>query len=172
MKKIRFLTTAAAVAALYAALTYAFSFMSYGGIQFRVAEILTVLPFYSFAAVPGLAVGCFFANLTSPFGLIDMIVGPIASLLAAILTRILPKRFAPLPAIVCNALIVGPELTYVYHSPLWYNIATVAFGEVVVCLVGGYLFMAALDRVGKPLFGEDQFRGFGFSRKIKSEKAE
>jgi Predicted membrane protein len=160
MKKIRFLTTAAVIAALYAALTYAFSFMSYGGIQFRVAELLTVLPFYSSAAVPGLAVGCLLANLASPMGPIDMAIGTGATLIAALLTRVLPKRLAPIPPIVCNAVIVGLELTFVYHSPLWYNMATVAFGEAVVCLAGGYLFMAALDRVGRPLFGDDRFRGF------------
>ena len=159
MKRDRYIATAAVIAALYAALTYAFSFMSYGGVQFRVAELLTVLPFYTSAAVPGLAIGCLLANITSPLGPIDMAVGTCATLLAAILTRILPKRLAPIPPIICNAVIVGMELTIVFHSPLWYNMATVAFGEAVVCLAGGYLFMAALDRVSTPLFGYDRFAG-------------
>lgn len=160
MKKIRFLTTAAVIAALYAALTYVFAFMSYLPGQLRIAEILTVLPFYTPAAIPGLAIGCVLANIASPLGPIDMVVGGSASLLAAILTRILPKKLAPIPPIVCNAVIVGIELQIVYHTPFIINMAQVALGEAIVCLIGGYALMFALDKTGGRIFGEDGFSRF------------
>ena len=153
LKKIRYLTTAAVIAALYAALTYAFAFAAYGQVQFRVAEILTVLPAFTPAAIPGLAIGCVLANIASPLGPIDMIAGGSATLIAAILTRVLPKKLAPIPPIICNAVIVGLELLYVYHTPFLINAAYVAVGEAVVCLIGGYAFMAALGRFGSKLWG-------------------
>jgi uncharacterized membrane protein len=156
MKKIRFLTTAAVIAALYAALTYVFSFMSYGQVQFRVAEILTVLPFYTPAAIPGLALGCVLSNITSPLGPIDMLVGGAASLLAATLSRVMPKKLVPIPPIICNAVIVGLELHFVYNTPTVLNMLWVAIGEAVVCLAGGYVFMFALDRLGGRVFDPKQ----------------
>lgn len=145
---IRFLTTAAIIAALYAALTISLSFISYGAVQFRVAEILTVLPFFTPAAIPGLFIGCLIANIFSPVMLVDVIVGSAATLLAAYLTQKMPNKWlAPLPPVVCNAVIVGIELSVVYHMPLWSTILSVGFGELVVCFVGGYFFIFALERL-------------------------
>lgn len=147
-KKIKFLTTAAIIAALYAALTLALSFISYGPVQFRVAEILTVLPFFTPAAIPGLFIGCIIANIFSPVTLIDIFVGSAATLLAAFLTSKMPNKWlAPLPPVICNAFIVGVELSVVYKMPLLITILSVGFGEAVVCFAGGYLFMFALDKV-------------------------
>lgn len=151
-KKIRFITTAAIIAALYAALTVALSFISYGPVQFRVAEILTVLPFFTPAAIPGLFIGCIISNLFSPVVLIDVIVGSAATLLAAFLTSKMPNKWlAPLPPVICNGVIVGIELGVVYKMPLLPTILSVGLGEAVVCFVGGYLFMFALDKVKSKL---------------------
>lgn len=151
-KNIRFLTTAAVIAALYAALTYAFAFMSYGPVQFRVAEILTVLPFFTPAAIPGLAIGCLLSNIASPLGPIDIIVGTSATLIAALLSRKMPKFLVPFPPIVCNAVIVGLELHFLTNAPLLPTMLYVALGEAVVCLIGGYPFMYAVNRFKDRLF--------------------
>lgn len=150
--KLRFLTTAAVIAALYAALTYAFAFMSYGPVQFRISEILTVLPFFSSAAIPGLAIGCLLSNITSPLGPIDMLVGTSATLISALLSRIMPKFLVPVPPIICNAVIVGLELHFLTNSPLIPTMLYVALGEAVVCLIGGYPFMFVVDRFKDRLF--------------------
>jgi len=159
LKKIRFLTTAAVIAALYAALTYAFSFMGYLPMQLRVAEILTVLPFYTPAAIPGLALGCVLANIASPLGPIDIIVGGSATLLAALLSRVMPKKLVPIPPIVCNAVIVGIEMHLLLNAPLVPTMLTVGIGEAIVCLAGGYLLMLALDRAGGRIFNKEEVGG-------------
>ncbi len=152
---IRFLTTAAVIAALYATLTVALSFSSYGLIQFRVSEIMTVLPFFTPAAIPGLFIGCIISNFFSPFMITDVIVGSGATLLAAYLTRKMPNKWlAPLPPVICNAVIVGIELGLSLHQPLGLAIAQVGFGELVVCFVGGYIFMMAIEPVKDKIFGK------------------
>jgi uncharacterized membrane protein len=155
LKKTRYLITAAIIAAIYAALTIVMSYSSYGLIQFRVSEILTVLPFFTPAAIPGLFIGCIISNLFSPFALTDIIVGSLATLIAAYLTSKMPNKWlAPLPPVICNAVIVGLELSLTLHQPLWYAILSVGFGEAVVCFVGGYIFILALERIKGRLFGK------------------
>lgn len=112
MSQSRFTTrqmaTAGIIAAVYAALTLLLPIPQYGGIQFRVAEAMTVLPFFFPEAIPGLAVGCFLANLLgSPF-VLDWVFGTLATLLAALWTSRLKNRYlAPVPPVVCNAVIGG-----------------------------------------------------------------
>lgn len=156
MKKIRFLTTAAVIAALYAALTYVFSFMSYLPGQLRLAEILTVLPFYTPAAIPGLALGCVLANIGSPLGPIDIVIGGSATLLAAILSRVMPKKLVPIPPIICNAVIVAIEFHFIQNAPFVPTMLTVGLGEAIVCIVGGYPLMLALDRLNGRIFDKKQ----------------
>ena len=96
MSKTRFttkqLTTAAVIAAVYAALTLLLPIPQYGGVQLRVAEAMTVLPFFFPEAIPGLAVGCFLANLLgSPF-VLDWIFGTLATLLAPLSSATAPWR--------------------------------------------------------------------------------
>lgn len=106
------MATAGIIAAVYAALTL-LPIPQYGGIQFRVAEAMTVLPFFFPEAIPGLAVGCFLANLLgSPF-VLDWVFGTLATLLAALWTSRLKNRYlAPVPPVVCNAVIVGAEIAW------------------------------------------------------------
>src|SRR5665647_998773 len=103
---------AAVIGSLYAALTLLLSPISYGVMQVRISEALTVLAMFTPAAIPGLTVGCFFANFLGPNGIIDAIIGSFATLLGAIGTYKLRKSFylAPLPPVIANALIVGPML--------------------------------------------------------------
>lgn len=152
-KKIRFLVTAAVIAALYAAITYALAPISYGQVQFRISEILTVLPFFTPAAVPGLFVGCILGNIMSPLGPVDIAVGSLATLLAAFLSSKMPTKWlAPLPPVICNGVIVGLELHFLLHLPLLLTMLYVAAGEAVVCYIGGTLFMLALDKIKDRIF--------------------
>jgi uncharacterized membrane protein len=159
MSKSRFdlhqMTIAAVIAAVYAALTLLLPIPQYGGIQLRVAEAMTVLPFFLPAAVPGLAVGCFLANLLGSPIVLDWAFGTAATLLAALWTsKVHHKWLAPVPPILCNAVIVGAEIAYfetLDGAAFWpaygLNALTVGLGEAVSCCVLGGLLMAALPRV-------------------------
>lgn len=152
-KQLKLITTAAIIAALYATLTIVFAPISYGAVQFRISEILTVLPFFTPAAIPGLFIGCIVSNLFSPTMIVDVIVGSAATLLAAYLSRKMPNKWlVPVPPVICNAVIVGLELSIVYKMPLWTTILSVGSGEAVVCFVGGYALIFALERVKNRLF--------------------
>lgn len=151
--KIRVIVTGAVIAALYAAVTLVLAPISYGPIQFRISEVLTVLPFFTPAAVPGLFIGCALANIASPLGPIDTIAGSAATLLAAWLTYKMPTKWlAPLPPVICNGVIVGLELHFLLHVPLLATMASVALGEAVVCFVGGIPLMLGLGKVQDRLF--------------------
>ena len=150
----RDLTLAALIAAVYAALTMALPIPAYSGVQLRVAEAMTVLPFLFPAATPGLFVGCFIANLFSPYPL-DILCGSLATLLACLMTRHMPNRWlAPLPPVLCNALIVGAEIAWYatgFGPGFWtayaFNIVTVGLAELIACFVLGELLLTVLPRV-------------------------
>ena len=153
-KKIRFIVTAAVIAALYAAVTLAFAPFSYGYGQLRFSEILTVLPYFTPAAVPGLFVGCMLGNLGSTLGPIDVLAGSGATLLAAFLSRKMPSKWlVPLPPVVCNGVIVGAELHFLLKAPLLLAMVSVAAGEAIVCYAGGIPFMLALQKIRHRIFG-------------------
>lgn len=129
---------AAIIAALYAALTLGFQAISYGAVQFRVSEAMTLLPVLFPEAVPGLAVGCLISNLFNPMGatIYDVVFGTLATLLAALLTHRIKGSIwlRALPPVLCNAVIIGLVLTYAYGIDLlWMNMLTVGIGQAVVC---------------------------------------
>ncbi len=140
MKKTKtseFWVQAAVIGSLYAALTLLLSPISYGVMQVRVSEALTVLAMLTPAAIPGLTVGCFFANFLGPNGLMDAVLGTMATLLGAVGTYKLRHRFywAPMPPVVANAVIVGLMLHYVYGVPIspLYCVLWVGLGELISC---------------------------------------
>lgn len=153
----RELTLAALVAALYAMLSYFGNFfgLTFGNVQCRMSEALCVLPFLYPCTVPGLFVGCLIANLLSPVGLPDLVLGSAATLLAAWLTRRMPHRLlAPLPPVVCNGVIVGGVLAWYQAGfgpgflPMWLlNGITVAAGEVLACYGLGLLLLGTLEKI-------------------------
>ncbi|MCX6063206.1 MAG: QueT transporter family protein [Caldiserica bacterium] len=106
------ITRAALIAALYMVFTMVppFSAISFGAVQFRLGEALVLLPFLLDEAVLGVVVGCLVANLFSPFGLIDVVIGTSVTALAALLTRRLRSTgrlwLAALPPILLNGLVV------------------------------------------------------------------
>ena len=88
-KNIRYLTTAVMIAAMYVVLCIALRPFSYGEVQVRVAEALTILPYFTSAAIPGLFIGCIIANLLGGSIMLDVVFGSLATLLAAIFTYLL-----------------------------------------------------------------------------------
>ncbi|WP_373899072.1 QueT transporter family protein [Haloimpatiens sp. FM7315] len=154
-KKIRGLLLASMIAAIYAALTISFSFMSFGVVQYRIAEGLTILPFFTPYAVFGLTIGCLISNIISPVGSLDLIFGTLATLIAAIATYYIGKSsfkfkkfLAPLPAVISNAIIIGLLLKYVYvpTMPLWVIMLQVALGEIVCCYAIGLPLIAIIEK--------------------------
>jgi uncharacterized membrane protein len=146
---VKDLTFAAVIAALYAALTVVFAPISYGAVQFRVAEALTLLPVLFPQAIPGLAVGCLVANLIGGYGIWDVVFGTLATLIAAILTRGLRRNvwLAAVPPVLVNAVVVGLMLRFVLELPLLPTMATVGAGQIVVVYILGVPLIYALSRV-------------------------
>ncbi len=146
------LVHAAAIAAVYAALTLLLEPISYGPIQLRVSEALCVMVFFTPAAVPGLFVGCVLANILGGFGLYDIVLGSLATLIAAYLGYRLReyKWLVPLPAVVANALIVGPMLFYLYQlgETALLCVATVGIGQFLACYVLGIPLLLLMERLG------------------------
>jgi len=153
MKNTRFLIQAAVIAAVYAVLTILLMPFSYGPMQVRVSEALTVLPFFTPAAIPGLFVGCIVSNIVSPYGLIDMVLGSSATLIAAVLSYLLRNKpiLVPLPPVVANGIIIGAMLKYAYSvpMPLYACILWVAAGELVACYLIGYPLLRILKKYKK-----------------------
>lgn len=150
----RQLATAGIIAAVYAGLTLLLPIPQYGGVQLRVAEAMTVLPFLIPEAIPGLAVGCFLANLLGSPYVLDWVFGTLATLLAAIWTSKLKNRWlAPLPPVLCNAVIVGAEIAWFFPEGMTFwsayalNAFTVGLGEAIACYVLGMLLLQLLPRV-------------------------
>ena len=150
------LSRAAVIAALYAALGILSSFfnLAYGPVQLRFSEALCVLPFLLPEAVWGLFVGCFLTNILSPFGLLDLIFGSAATLLAALLfARCKTRLGAAIPPILCNAVLVGALLAWeevsrsaTFGTVFLYNLFSVGIGEAVACLLFGLPLLKVLEK--------------------------
>ena len=155
----RFLTEAAIIAAVYVVLTLVFAPISYGEVQVRISEALTILPFFTPAAVPGLFVGCLLANILGGAILPDIIFGSLATLIGAVFSRMLRKnRFlVPIPPIVSNTVIVPFVLRFGYgvNLPIPLMMLTVGIGEIISCGVLGLILLFALEKSGakRTLFG-------------------
>ncbi len=139
------------IAALYAGLTVLLQAISFNAVQVRVSEAMTLLPVLMPAAIPGLTIGCFLANLISPVGWMDLVFGTLATLIAAVLTRRLRKNLylAALMPVISNAVIVGVMLHVAFGEPLWMSMLTVGAGEALACFVLGIPLVKALEKVPK-----------------------
>ena len=156
-QKVVFMTQAAMIAAIYVVLTMVFAPISYGEIQLRIAEALTILPFFTPAAIPGLFIGCLIANILGGAILPDIIFGSLATLIGAIFTYALRnsnKFLAPLPPILANTVIVPFILAYGYglNLPIPFMMLTVSIGEVLGCGVLGMILLTALDKYSYKIF--------------------
>lgn len=161
-KGIKNISYAAVIAAVYTAcsLLPGISAISYGPIQFRLAEALMLFCLFSHSAVAGVTVGCLLTNIFTPMGvnMFDLVFGTGATLLAALTTYFLRGFFtkniylAPLPTVLLNAAIVGSYLPYLMSDntiTVLYCILTVGLGEAAVCYI-----------IGIPLAKLAQKRGF------------
>lgn len=162
MKKMKkgtaYTVQAALIAAIYAALTYAVAPLSFGATQFRISEALTVLPVFTPAAIPGLAIGCIIANIGSPYGPIDILLGTVATVLvarAARLTRNIKIKNIPLLSFifptVFNGIIIGAEIMMFTPGQagivgFFTSASGVALGEIVVCYTLGFLLYIGLEK--------------------------
>jgi len=157
LKTLR-IVSGAAIAAVYVVLTVlaASVNLASGAIQVRFSEALTVLPFFTPTAVPGLAVGCLLSNILTGCALPDIIFGTLATLLGALGTRMLKgHRFlCTLPPVIANTLIVPFVLTYAYQIPggIPYLMLTVGIGEVIACMILGQILLTALMPVAEGIF--------------------
>lgn len=149
-KKTLFIMQAALIAAIYVVLVYAFRPISFSNIQVRIAEALTILPFFTPAAVPGITVGCFLANLLTGADMLDVVLGTLATLIGAVCSYKLRKNkyLIAIPPILSNAIIVPWVLRYAYGMklPIPVMMLTVGIGEIISCGVIGMLLLFALDR--------------------------
>ncbi|MBO4748306.1 MAG: QueT transporter family protein [Clostridiales bacterium] len=140
-----FICQAGIIAALYVALTFVFAPISFGAVQVRIAEALTILPIFTPAAIPGLFVGCLIGNFLGGGIILDIIFGSIATLLGAIGTYLLRKKnpiFGTIPPIVANTLIVPFVIKYAYanETALPLIMLMILGGEVLSCgVLGGML---------------------------------
>ena len=147
--------TGAVIAALYTALCLALPALSYGTVQVRFSEALTLLPVLMPGGLMGVTLGCFLTNLVGAFlgtnilGALDVLFGTLATLIAAVLTyRIKGSLWLKaLPPVLVNAMVVGLVLTYAYGlNTLLLNMLTVGAGEAVVCYALGVPMMKLLNR--------------------------
>lgn len=150
-ESLKMMCRAGVIAALYAAICLLLRPLSYGEVQLRVSEALTLLPVLTPAAAPGLFIGCLLANLLGGANVLDIVFGSLTTLAAALLTRRWKNRpaLAALPPVVLNGVVVGILMRYAYgvEMPLWMCMGSVALGQAVACYGLGLLLLAALRKV-------------------------
>ncbi len=141
-KTINFTVTAAMIAAIYAVLTLAVAPISFGQVQLRISEAMIMFASLTPAAIPGLTIGCILSNLASPYGIIDIILGSTATLLAALFaysTRKIQIKnlpwLSPLGAVIFNAFLVSLSIKIVSGSEVLYLLTAlqIGAGQVLAC---------------------------------------
>ncbi len=147
------IATIGVVAAIYVVVTIVGADLSYGPIQFRVAEALMLLCFFNKDYIFSLTIGCFIANIFSTVGLIDTVVGTSATLISAIMIYLFRKEDNTVRLVICslfpviaNGLLVGAELNLVLKLPFWLSVGEVAFGEFVCVTVLGVIVFRLLSK--------------------------
>ncbi len=157
-KKVLFINQAAIIAAIYIVLLMLLQPISVFAIQFRISEALTILPYFTPAAIPGLFAGCFLGNFLIGCPPLDFVFGSLTTLVAAILSYGLRKYkfLVPIPPIVLNALVVPFILLKVYgiEEAIPFMMATVGAGQVLACGVLGLTLLFALNRHRRAIFGQ------------------
>lgn len=160
--KIKYLAQAGIIAALYVVFTLIANAagLASGVIQVRISEALTVLPFFTPAAIPGLFLGCLLSNIIGGCVIWDIIFGSLATLLGALGTYAIRKKLpdwcAAIPPIIANTLIVPFVLSYAYEVPdsIPFLMLTVGAGEVISCGILGILLLKLLKPHRNVIFGE------------------
>lgn len=155
-KTVYFMTYGAVIAAVYVVLTMVFMPISFGPIQFRISEILCVLPFFTPAAIPGLFIGCLLSNFFSGAAALDVIFGSIATLAGAAGSYAVRRNkwLVCVPPILSNTVIIPWVLRFAYGSEdlIPYVMLTVGIGEILAIGVLGNLFLVTLEKYKMLLF--------------------
>lgn len=156
-KRTLYLCQAAVIAALYVILTFLANLLGLanGVIQIRLSEMLCLLPIFLPAAIPGVTIGCLLANLLTSAVPLDILIGPIATLIGALGTYALRNHrlLATIPPILSNALIIPFVLAYGYEmeQAIWFMMITVGVGEILSVGVLGMIFIRASERFLKKM---------------------
>ncbi|WP_422443990.1 QueT transporter family protein [Thermoanaerobacterium sp. DL9XJH110] len=149
MNPVRYVVRASVIAAVYAILTYALKPISYGPVQVRVSEALTLLPLLEKSAIPGLFVGCLLANILGGLGPWDIYGGSLITLAAAYLTSKMPGPvLGAVPPVVLNAFGVSYYLSMLYDVPYWVTVAYIGLGEMIAVVGLGIPLFYVLKRTG------------------------
>lgn len=144
--RIKDVTKQGIIAALYTVISITLAPISFGAIQFRVAEILMPLPYYNKKNRIGITLGCLISNLFSPMGIADIIFGTTATFLACtLISKLDNKRLVGIIAALINGLVVGAELHLILGLPLLFSCITVAVGELIVVQIGS-LIMGEMEK--------------------------
>jgi uncharacterized membrane protein len=155
--KTYFLVFSAAIAAIYTVLTLIFAPISFGPIQFRISEILCILPFFTPAAIPGLFIGCLLSNFLCGAAALDVIFGSLATLIGAVGSYMLRKHqwMVCIPPIIANTIMIPWVLRFAYGSQdfIWYAMFTVGVGEILAIGFLGNIFLGVLNRYKHIVFG-------------------
>ena len=151
MLHVKNLIRNAVLAAVYVVLTIGLAPISYGPVQVRISEAMTLLAFYYPQYAPGLVIGCLLANIASPFGITDMLIGTLATFFAVYGMRFCANVFfASLLPVVCNGVMVGAELIYLAALPPGMSglaaMAYIALGEFFSVSVLGIFFIKMLRK--------------------------
>ena len=153
----KYLTKASLIAGIYLVLIMIqipMGNLTFGPIQLRIAEGLTLLPLVETAAIPGLFVGCLVANLIlspySAFGLVDIIGGSLVTIIAAYLTSKMPNKItAALPPIILNGFVVSIWVSYFTNVPYWYTVLGITVGELASVAILGTLILSVYSKATK-----------------------
>lgn len=156
-KRILFLTQAAMIAALYVVFTLIAAALGLSSmqVQIRFSEALTILPYFTITAIPGVFIGCLLSNILAGGALLDIIFGSLATLIAAVGTYLLRRQkwLAPVPPIVANTLIIPFVIKAAYGiGPVWLSFITVGAGELLSAGVLGMLLLFVLEKYRRQIF--------------------
>ncbi len=146
-----FIAKSALIAALYVAVTGLWAPLSFINTQVRIADALVVLALYTMAAVPGLTVGCFIANiLWSPFGFWDCVIGPLATFIGVALAYMLRKNrpVALFPTVVSNSLLVPLVFLTAGQAGYLLNVLWIAVSQLIACYAIGWPLSKVVDKYG------------------------
>ena len=143
------------IAAVYTVISLVLMPISFGIYQVRVAEAMTVLPFLTRAAIPGLFIGCFLANIFGGMGWLDIVFGSLLTLLAAFSTRYIRQKLgdtklaialAPLPPVLFNAFGVSFYLAPILGFNYWFAVQMIGIGQLISCYIIGLPMLIILKK--------------------------
>ena len=144
------------IAALYVVLTMVFAPISFGAVQVRIAEMLTILPLFTPAAIPGLFLGCLLGNIAGGAVIPDVIFGSLATLIGAVLGYVLRKNrwLVPIPTVAANTIIIPFVLKYAYGVPMPLPLIAlyILIGEIAGCYVLGEVLAQIMIKYGRNIF--------------------